>query len=103
MMKRKYKMKIKNRESKHRSGNKLEYFFYATNCYDAEDLMRELVLLNYSVEISDVSNSEVSFLINGYTSDFISDENRPTWFNRMKRLAMKHNCIFDGWGSELNI
>ncbi len=102
-MKPKHKMNIKSRETKLRPGNNLEYFFYATNWDSAEHLMRELVLLNYSVEISDVSDSEVSFLINGCTSAFIPDENKLAWFNKMNRLAKKHNCVFDGWGSRLSM
>jgi hypothetical protein len=102
-MKKKHKMNIKTQEDQLRPGNNLEYFFYATNRDCAEDLMRDLLLLNYSVGISDVADSHIFFLIYGCTSTYISDGNQHAWIKKMNRLAKKHNCIFDGWGSQLSM
>ncbi len=92
------KAKILNRKIKYRPRNSFEYFFYADDIDCAISLTQEIMSLGYSAKITDVSDSEVLFLINGFTSDYASiDKDIVSWFNQMTDLAKKHQCEFDGW------
>ncbi len=101
---RKHRAKILNRKIKYRPRNNFEYFFYAYDSDNAESLTKELTALGYSAEITDISDSSILFLINGFTSDYTSiDKDIASWFNQMTNLAKKHKCEFDGWERRFNI
>lgn len=98
------KAKILNRKIKYRPRNNFEYYFYAYDPDCAESLTKDLISLGYSAEITDVSDSDVLFLINGFTSDYVSiDKDIVSWFNQMTSLAKKNKCECDGWERQFNI
>lgn len=98
------KAKILNRKTKYRPRSNIEYFFYADDIDCAISLVQEILTFGYSAEITDVSDSHVLFLINGFTSDYDSiDKDLISWFNQMTTLAKKHKCEFDGFERRFSI
>lgn len=79
---------------------KLEYFFYTNQEAKAVALAGELQNKDYSAETERLEGDEESFLITGWTDKMLMTENTVTnWVGMMCDLGFKHDCEFDGWGT----
>ena len=77
-----------------------EFFFYAAQEDNASNLAIDLHQMNYAVEPVRRSSGNGKWLINGWTHRMNSDEGSVgAWSGQMGKLAARHNCEFDGWGS----
>jgi hypothetical protein len=78
----------------------LEFFFYTNTVENAVALAAELKNRNYKVNYGpSVSNEKVQ-LITGLSAEIImSDAAVLDWTREMCTLGFKHDCDFDGWGT----
>lgn len=81
---------------------KLEFFFYTDTEKKARALATALRNLDYEVEIGPSAGNDGLFLATGWTTP-IKMDNRSVvaWTEEMCRLGYKHDCEFDGWGTNL--
>jgi regulator of RNase E activity RraB len=79
---------------------KLEFFFFTNTVEKAAALAAELRKRNYEVESGpSASNADVQ-LITGWTAELVmSDKAVLDWTKEMCTLGFKHDCEFDGWGT----
>ncbi|OEC35814.1 Regulator of ribonuclease activity B [Pseudomonas cuatrocienegasensis] len=79
---------------------KLEYFYYTNEQNKALSLSEPLVSLGYTSEFRQLEDAPGIYLITGWstpvqaTSDKINE-----WTAYMCSLGFKHDCEFDGWGT----
>ncbi len=79
---------------------KLEFFFVTNTESKASALASTLVEKGYSVEYGLSENYKNRYLITGWSSPIRMDEPIVVeWTKNMCELAYKHDCEFDGWGT----
>lgn len=79
----------------------LEYFFYTNTAEKAEQFANEIQKLNYTVEHGVSASDKSLFIITGRTTKIkMTDEIVIQWTKQMCELGYKHDCEFDGWGTE---
>lgn len=80
---------------------KLEYFFYTNTREKAGALAQELAQMGYAGGYDHSASDKKQFLVNGWTSPIKMDEKTVLdWTARMCDVGRKHDCEFDGWGTE---
>ena len=79
---------------------RLEFFFYTNTVEKAVALSAELKNKDYEVDHRpSASNAKVQ-LITGWTAEIaMSDTAVSDWTREMCTLGFKHDCDFDGWGT----
>ena len=83
-----------------KSSLKLEYFFYTNSADKASAMTSVLEPLNYTASFQQIEPEDEIYVITGWTIPMRMDE--PTvvgWTGEMCRLGYKHDCSFDGWGT----
>ena len=80
---------------------KLEFFFYTNSQSNANKLKKTLEKRGYDDVTADKSTAdEEKFLIKGWTNRIKMDEQTVVqWTEEMCRTGFKHDCKFDGWGT----
>jgi hypothetical protein len=80
---------------------RLEFFFYTNTSEKAAGLSDELTSLEYSSDVGPSASNAKDFLINGWSAPIKMDEYSVLdWTKLMCDLATKHDCEFDGWGTD---
>lgn len=81
----------------------LEYFFYTNTDEKAKALAEELISLGYSAEYGPSAKDKSVFVITGWTTKIqLSQQVVEEWQNQMCDLGYKHDCEFDGWGTDIS-
>lgn len=79
---------------------KLEFFFYTDSNEKAQLLAEDLKSIVYSVEFGDSAEDENMKIITGWSSPLkMSSQPVLDWTEEMCCLGFKHDCEFDGWGT----
>ena len=79
---------------------KLEYFFYTDAQSKALSLSDSLVRLGYTSEFGQHEDEPGIFLITGWsTPTRAASDKINEWTALMCSLSFKHDCEFDGWGT----
>ncbi|MDQ8183828.1 ribonuclease E inhibitor RraB [Pelagicoccus sp. SDUM812005] len=79
---------------------KLEYFFYTNAKEKAEALAADLQKLGYVGSYDTSASDKMEFVITGWTTPIRMDLDSVTsWTESMCTTGMKHDCEFDGWGT----
>lgn len=79
---------------------KLEVFFYTDGEQKARLLTRELQVLGYDVQAGQSTDDPQVFFVTGWTTPIrMSDSAVVAWIESMCRTGHKHDCEFDGWGT----
>ncbi len=79
---------------------KLEYFFYTNTHEKAEALNEELLSLGYAAECGESAHDKNTRVITGWTTPMdMTDDEVVRWTAEMCNLGHKHDCEFDGWGT----
>jgi regulator of RNase E activity RraB len=79
---------------------KLEYFFYTNTKEKAGALAADLKKLGYAGSHDTSASSKKEFVITGWTTPIKMDLDSVTsWTENMCKTGMKHDCEFDGWGT----
>ena len=78
-----------------------DFFFYAENENDANNLAIELHKLGYQVDVhGERELRKHRWSITGTTPEIDTDLDHVTeWSGKMFKLASSHHAEFDGWGS----
>ena len=79
---------------------KLEYFFYTDTADKAAALAGVLSQKGYTAEHGLSAGDKKLFIVTGWTMPILMNE--PTvveWIRQMCRIGFKHDCEFDGWGT----
>ena len=78
----------------------LEFFFYTNTVEKAVALAAELKDRNYEVDHRPSASDAKVQLITGWTTEItMSDTAVLDWTREMCTLGFKHDCDFDGWGT----
>jgi hypothetical protein len=81
---------------------KLEYFFYTNTPEKADALADELEAQQYSVECGEAEGNKSLFVITGWSTPVAIDEaSLLAWTKKMCETGFKHDCEFDGWGTNV--
>ncbi|NBW48798.1 MAG: hypothetical protein EBR49_01685 [Betaproteobacteria bacterium] len=79
---------------------KLEFFFYTNTPEKAAALAAGLTSKKYEVEYGPSASNGKIQIITGWTEKIgMSDANVAGWTKEMCELGFKHDCEFDGWGT----
>jgi regulator of RNase E activity RraB len=79
---------------------KLEFFFYTDKVEKAAALAAELANRNYEVRHGPSATDAKVQLITGWTAEMpMSDSIVLGWTKEMCTLGFRHDCEFDGWGT----
>jgi len=79
---------------------KLEFFFYTNTPEKAAALASDLTNKKYKVEHGPSASNKKIQVITGWTEKIgMSDANVAAWTKEMCELGFKHDCEFDGWGT----
>ena len=79
---------------------KLEFFFYSNSDGKAASLVEALTDLGYHSESSTSAGDPNLVCITGWTTPMkMEEEAIVAWTEQMVRLGFKHDCEFDGWGT----
>lgn len=79
---------------------KLEFFFYTDEQSKANDLLAAVKNLNYSAETGLSAGDDNLYIITGWTTKIkMSTKEVLNWTKSMCELGYKHDCEFDGWGT----
>ena len=79
---------------------KLEFFFYTDTQEKAEALAAPLRTFHYEVETGPSAGDDGLVLVTGWSLPSKMDERSVVaWTEKMCRLGFKHDCEFDGWGT----
>lgn len=80
---------------------KLEYFFYTNTGEKAEALSKELSAMGYASEFGESAQDTHIQIVTGWTTPVLmSTDNVLEWTAAMCNLGYKHDCEFDGWGTD---
>ena len=80
----------------------LEVFFYTDTEAKSTALAASLKALNYDVQIGASSGEGQPYIVTGQTIPIAMDEHSVVeWTDQMCRIGYKHDCLFDGWGTNL--
>ena len=79
---------------------KLEYFFYTNSLEKAKIFADQIKADNFNTEYHQAAIGKDQFVITGWTNPMKMDEEIVgTWTKKMCELGYKHDCEFDGWGT----
>lgn len=79
---------------------KLEYFFYTNTEEKAKNLGRALVETGYSCEYGQSAGDDSIFVITGWTNPIEMEYDKVIeWTGAMCVADHRHDCEFDGWGT----
>ena len=79
---------------------KLEYFFYTNTPEKAEALSNELSSKGYSSSFAKAAHDSKLHIVTGWTLPILmATENVMVWTEEMCDIGYKHDCEFDGWGT----
>ena len=79
---------------------KLEYFFYTNTPEKAEGLSKELSSMDYSTEFGEAAHDKKIQIVTGWTSPILMVTDKVVeWTEEMCNIGYKHDCEFDGWGT----
>jgi len=79
---------------------KLEYFFYTNTKEKAAALAQELASMGYAGTSDRSASDKKQFVVTGWTSRMrMDDQTALDWAGRMCEVGHKHDCEFDGWGT----
>ena len=79
---------------------KLEFFFYTDEKSQAELLASELTALGYRAKSRLATNGN-EYVVNGWTVPIQLEQGQlESWVKQMCELGYKHECEFDGWGTD---
>jgi hypothetical protein len=79
---------------------KLEFFFYTDKPASGAALAAELQAKEYSVEHCASASDKKLTVITGWSTPVpMSDESVLAWTKEMCHVGYKHDCEFDGWGT----
>ena len=79
---------------------KLEYFYYTNTKEKAAALAQELADLGYTGSLDHSASDRKQFVVTGWTSPMRMDDHTVLdWIGRMCDVGHKHDCEFDGWGT----
>lgn len=79
---------------------KLEYFYYTNEEKKARSLSEQLALLGYTSEYGQIEDDPGIFIVTGWTTPIQAVKNTISeWTENMCSLGYKHDCEFDGWGT----
>ena len=79
---------------------KLEYFFYTNTPEKAEALSNDLSGMGYSSQYGEAAHDKKVQIITGWTSPILmATEKVIEWTEEMCNIGYKHDCEFDGWGT----
>lgn len=80
----------------------VEYFFYTNKEEKAKGLFEELMMLGYKGEIGLAPPDGKQFVITGWTTGMKTGiEPISGWIKEMCMTGYKHDCDFDGWGTNV--
>lgn len=80
---------------------KLDFFFYTDAEPKAEQLAGSLRALKYEVESKPSPSDARLIQISGRTTPIrMSEKDVVAWTREMCELGYKHDCKFDGWGTD---
>ncbi len=82
---------------------RLEFFFYAISTANAQALEAALGEMAYQVQTGPAAHDRRQLLVNGWSTPI--PMTRPSildWTEKICRLAFRHDCVFDGWGTLLD-
>lgn len=75
---------------------KLEFFFYTNKAEKVQELAKEIIKLNYSINQSVYEEDKKIFIVTGWTTKIkITEEVIKKWTNQMCELGYKFDCEFD--------
>ena len=78
----------------------VEFFFYAATRSAARRLVVILKEMHYDVEFHICPRAELRFAVTGMTTKMgMDDRTLQLWTQKMCGLAEQHGCVFDGWGT----
>jgi hypothetical protein len=81
---------------------RLEYFFYSYSNDKASGLAAELAARGWTAESRPSIDASKTFVITGWTSPVImGDDAVLQWTKDMVEHGYKHDCEFDGWGTNV--
>jgi hypothetical protein len=81
---------------------RLEYFFYSNSNDKASGLATELAARGWTVESRPSADASKTFVITGWTSPMVmGDDVVLQWTTDMVEQGYKHDCEFDGWGTNV--
>jgi len=79
---------------------KLEYFFYTNSSDKAEALSNELLSMGYSSEFGESVQDKKIQIVTGWSIPIqMATDSVLDWTATMCNLGYKHDCEFDGWGT----
>lgn len=79
---------------------RLEFFFYTDDVSKGSALADELGARAYQVEHEPSASDPEIRVITGWTTPIpMHNESALDWTEDMCRLGFKHDCEFDGWGT----
>jgi len=79
---------------------KLEYFFYTNTREKAAALAQKLADMGYAGSYDHSANDKKQFVVTGWTSPIkMDDKTVLDWTGRMCDVGQRHDCEFDGWGT----
>jgi hypothetical protein len=92
---------LRNHDVRDESQLKLEFFFYTNAESKAEGLVLELSDLGYTADYEVAASNKKEFVINGWTNPIqMTDAKVLEWTRSMCEIGYKHDCEFDGWGTD---
>lgn len=79
---------------------KLEFFFYTNEAVKGEALAGELQAKEYSAHHGPSASDASLIVVTGWTAPMPMSTNVVlAWTEDMCRIGFKHDCEFDGWGT----
>lgn len=79
---------------------RLEVFFYTNTLEKAEALASELRQTEYDVNARVSAHSKKEFVVTGWSTPVLmTEEALAEWTRGMCDAGLKHDCEFDGWGT----
>lgn len=80
---------------------KLEYFFYTNSAEKAAELSKELEAMGYSNQYGESVHDKKIQIITGWSTPIsMATKNVVEWTASMCNIGFKHDCEFDGWGTD---
>ena len=79
---------------------KLEVVFYANTNEKASGLLAELTALDYEVGSEPSAHDKKTLIVTGWSTPILMNtQELVSWTKDMCNSGYKHDCEFDGWGT----
>lgn len=83
---------------------KVEFFFHTWDKLDAVALKDDLVKMGYEVYVIDNDSIRKKWTVTGSTLPMsIKNKKLNSWIDAMSELGFVNNCLFDGFGTEMEV